>query len=96
MEFSYQISDAVYSFSTRKGGVDNSRLNARIGFKQSLDKFEYFYSVFNIFAHYCASMPYLTIAKRKQSTNKSLTFQTRALNCFTKYHHLFYVNGKKN
>ena len=86
---------SIYSYSTRKGGVDNSRLNARIGFKQSLDKFEYFYSVFEIFAHYCVSMPYLTIGKRKEFINKSTTFQTRALSCFTKYHNLFYVDGKK-
>lgn len=91
------ISDgwSIYSYSTRKGGIDNSKLNARIGFRQSFDKFKYFFYVFYIFSHYCVSIPYLTIGKRNQTINKSLTFQTRALKCFTKYHKLFYVNRKK-
>lgn len=40
-------------------------------------------------------MPYLTVGKRNQTFTNSLTFQTRSLKCFTKYHKLFYVDGKK-
>lgn len=76
-------------------GVDNSKLNARIGFKQSFDKFKYFFYVFDLFSPYCVSMPYLTVGKRNKTVTNSLTFQTRSLKCFTKYHNIFYVDGKK-
>ena len=91
------LSDAwsILSQSTRKKGLEVSKLNARIGFKQSFDKFNYLFYVFNILSHYCSSYPYLTVGNRKNNITKSLTFQTRALNCFTKYHQLFYVNNKK-
>jgi len=85
----------IYSSSTRKSGVDESKLNARLGFKQSLDKFYYFFSVFNDLAHYCSSFPYLNTGKRNNTITYALVFQTRALPCLTKYHQLFYVNGKK-
>jgi hypothetical protein len=86
---------STYSTSTRKSGVDESKLNARIGFRQSYDKLHYFFYVFNILSHYCSSFPYLSIGIRNNSITKSLTFQTRSLKCMTKFHLLFYVNGKK-
>ncbi len=86
---------SIYSTSTRKSGVDESKLNARIGLKQSYDKFHYFFNVFNILSHYCSSLPYLSSGIRNNSITKSLTFQTRALKCMTNFHQLFYFNGKK-
>lgn len=41
---------------------------ARFGFKQSLDKFEYFYTVFSKLTHYCSSYPGLTKTKVKGKT----------------------------
>ena len=86
------LSDGWSVFSQ---GVDNSKLNARIGFKQSFDKLKYFFYVFDIFSPYCVSMPYLTVGQRNKTVTNSLTFQTRSLKCFTKYHNIFYVDGKK-
>ena len=40
-------------------------------------------------------MPYLTVGQRNKTVTNSLTFQTRSLKCFTKYHNIFYVDGKK-
>lgn len=75
--------------------MDESKLNARIGFKQSYDKFNYFFYVFDILSHYCSNLPYLSITRRNNTKTKSLTLQTRALKCMTEYHKLFYINGKK-
>lgn len=86
---------SVYSSSSRKNGVVESKLNARIGFRQSYEKFNYFFFVFNILSHYCSSYPYLSIGKRNNTITKSLTLQTRSLKCMTELHQLFYVNGKK-
>lgn len=67
----------------------------RFGFKQSIDKFEYFYSVFSSLTHYCSSYPYVVTGKLKGNIFMALSMATRALPCFTELHRLFYDNKKK-
>jgi NADH-ubiquinone oxidoreductase chain 4 len=44
-----------------------SKRNASFNFNQSLDKFYYFMSVFNILSHYCSKLPTCSIRKRKET-----------------------------
>ena len=69
--------------------------NARLGFSQSFDKFEYFWYVFNSLEHYCAGLPTYRIRKKTNNYLYSLTLQTRRLSCFSEIHKMFYPNGKK-
>nr|AYE93199.1 LAGLIDADG homing endonuclease [Termitomyces sp.] len=66
--------------------------NARLGFSQSFDKFEYFWNVFNILEHYCAGLPTFRIRKRTKNYLYSLTLQTRRLSCFNEIHEMFYLD----
>lgn len=68
---------------------------ARLSFKQSLDKFNYFWYVFNILSHYCSSYPILNSSVRNNKRNVALLLQTRSLPCFTKLHLLFYNKNIK-
>jgi hypothetical protein len=73
----------------------NINRNARFGFKQSMDHFKYFWSVFLKLSHFCSSSPYLTKSIHKGKAYFGVGFTTRTLPCFTELHNLFYVNGKK-
>lgn len=68
---------------------------ARLGFLQSFDKSEYFWSVYLLLSHYCTSLPLFRYRKRKCNFNSSLCFHTRSLPCFTELYYLFYINNKK-
>lgn len=67
----------------------------RLGFQQSFDKSEYFWSVYLLLSHYCTSLPLFRYRKRKCKFNSSLCIQTRSLPCFTELYYLFYINNKK-
>jgi len=83
------LSDGGLSFS-------NSRsINARLGFNQSLDHFEYFWFVFTILSHYCSSYPYLTINIRNETQVYAIRIFTRSLPCFTELFTLFVINKVK-
>lgn len=70
--------------------------NARIEFRQSIDKFEYvWFTWFNCLSHYCERYPYSYASVRKGVPYYNLTISTRGLPCFTELYHLFYVNNKK-
>lgn len=69
--------------------------SARLGFKQSLARFDYTWFVFNHLSHYCSSYPRLTTGVRKEKRFFGVEFATRALPCFTELHSLFYVNKIK-
>ena len=71
-------------------------------FSQSLAKFGYFWSVYEIFAlpchkatGFCSSLPRLTNGVRLGKINPALFFETRQLPCFTELYTLFYGTGKK-
>lgn len=67
--------------------------NARLGFKQGLINFHYFWHVFILLSHYCSSYPHLISSVRNNKRSFGVGFQTRSLPCFTELHTLFYING---
>jgi LAGLIDADG DNA endonuclease family len=69
--------------------------NARLGFKQGVVHFEYFWSVFIILSHYCSSLPHFTSSIRLGVQSLGIQFFTRSLPCFTELYLLFYVAGNK-
>lgn len=83
------LSDGWLTFGSK------ASVNARLGFKQSLNHFPYFLSVFNLLSHYCNSMPHLIINNREGKIHYGLGLFTRSLPCFTEFHSLFYKNGIK-
>ena len=83
------LSDGWLIFSSSKNK------NARLGFKQSLDRSTYVLHVFNILSHYCNSAPHSVTNRRAGKINYGLEIFTRALPCFTELHYLFYPQGIK-
>ena len=80
------LSDGWLSLS-----VSQTLKNARLGFRQSLDKFEYVWFIwFNCLSHYCERYPYSYSSVRKGKPHYNATITTRALPCFTKLYNLFY------
>lgn len=69
--------------------------NPRLGFKQSLEKFSYFFHVFNILAPFCMSKPSLIVGNRNFTTTYGLNFFTRSLPCFKSLHSMFYFKSSK-
>ena len=86
------LSDGWLSLS-KSNTIKNG--NARLGFKQSLDKFEYVWHVFNCLNHYCERYPYPYSSSRGGKNYSSITVTTRALPCFTELYNIFYINNKK-
>lgn len=67
-------------------------------FKQSLDKKEYIYHLFDLFSGYSnmdAPNHKDYFDKRTNKVYTSIVFNTYSLPCFNYYHELFYVNGVK-
>ena len=73
----------------------NTVSNARLGFKQSLEKFEYVWKVFNDLSHYCQKYPTFYLNHRAGKVYPGITIATRALPCFTSLHNIFYIDNKK-
>lgn len=84
------LSDGWFSLS-----VSRTLKNARLGFRQSLDKSPYVWFVFNCLSHYCERYPYSYSSLRKGKPHYNVTITTRALPCFTELYNLFYKEGKK-
>jgi hypothetical protein len=90
------LSDAWLHKNTPAKNVIKPRGNStRLGFLQSYDKFEYFFSVYSYLSHYCSTIPNLKIRIRTVNLLYSLTFQTRNLPCLDNLLELFYKNGVK-
>lgn len=81
--------------STNAKNSTFSKLNARLGFGQSFAKFDYFFHVFFIMGHYCASFPIGIKVILNKKVFYSLRFFTRHLPCFTELYDLFYINKIK-
>jgi hypothetical protein len=65
--------------------------HARLGFKQSIEKLEYFLSIYYKLAHYCSSSHYLTKSiNKKGKIFYAISLTTRALPCFTYIYFQFY------
>lgn len=73
----------------------NKTGNARLGFKQSIDKFEYFFFVFNQLSHFISAYPYINKSRLKGTTFNALGLSTRSLPCFTEFYTIFYKNKVK-
>jgi len=69
--------------------------NARMGFKQDLINFPYFWFVFTFLSRFCSSNPCLTFSSKNYKMHIGIDFHTRNLPCFTDYYNIFYVNGVK-
>lgn len=67
-----------------------SSKNARLGFAQSLDHFEYLWFVFSLLSHYCSSYP---MARNRITTPKkkfAVQIYTRSMPCFTELYSIFF------
>ena len=73
----------------------NKSGNTLLGFKQSINKSEFFFSVFNKFSHYCSAYPILTSTTIKGNKFVGIQFATRVFPCFTEWYNIFYKNNKK-
>ena len=69
--------------------------NTRFFFKQSADKFEYFFYVFNKLSHYCSSYPYITQTTINGKIFKGISFSTRTFPCLTELYQKFYDKNIK-
>ena len=69
--------------------------NTLISFKQSIDRFDFFWSVFNKFSHFCQGYPRLDTTTIKGKKHCTIVFATRVLPCFTSWHNLFNVYKNK-
>lgn len=83
------LSDGWLTFGSK------THKNARLGFKQSVDRAAYVLFVFNLLSHYCSNSATVTINRRAGKVNYGLQFFTRSMSCITKLHSIFYPNGVK-
>ena len=83
------LSDGWLSYPTKQS------VNVRLGFEQSINKFEYFWIVFTILSPYCGSYPSLKRRVRLEKISYNISIQTRALPCFTELYTIFYMNSIK-
>ena len=75
--------------------VNNSSINARLGFSQSVANSKYFWFVFSSLAHYCFSWPIVRNRERLNKQNIELQFFTRSMPYLTEIYVLFYPNKVK-
>lgn len=68
--------------------------NPRIGFKQSIKNFEFFWDVFNQLSNLCSGYPWLTKNMKKGKLFFGIEFQTRQLQCFHEIYYIFHENIK--
>ena len=83
------LSDGWLTFASK------TNKNARLGFKQTINKASYVWFIFNELSHYCSSYPYYAESKRSGKVLYNLGFFTRGLTCFTELYPLFYINNVK-
>lgn len=71
--------------------------NSRIGFKQSIKNFEYFWNVFTQLSNLCSNYPWLTKNFKRGKLFFGIEFNTRQLKCLNEIYTLFYSDlNKKN
>ncbi len=73
----------------------NKSGNTLLAFKQSTDKLEFFFKVFNQLSHYCSRFPNITSTYVNNKTHYAISFSTRTLPCLTEWYNIFYINKKK-
>jgi hypothetical protein len=82
------LSDA--GMSTQKKSV-----NARLGFKQSMIHFPFFFSTFMLLSHFCSSLPYPDNTVLKNIQYYGIRMDTRAYACLTTLYQMFYIDKVK-
>ena len=65
-------------------------INARLGFKQSMIHFSFFWSTFMLLSHFCSSMPYTDNTTLKGKMYYGIRMDTRGYPCFTLLFNMFY------
>ena len=68
--------------------------NPRIGFKQSIKNFEFFWTVFTQLSNLCSGLPWLTKTWKRGKIFYGIEFNTRQLKCFNEIFYLFYSENK--
>jgi heme/copper-type cytochrome/quinol oxidase subunit 1 len=69
--------------------------NTRFFFKQSTDKLEYFFYVFNKLSHYCSSYPHINQTTINGKNFTGISFTTRTYPCLTEFYQRFYYKNIK-
>lgn len=69
--------------------------NARLGFKQSMIHFPFFWITFSTLSHYCSSLPYPDNAIIKNKRYYGIRLDTRAYICLTLLYDMFYKDNVK-
>lgn len=75
--------------------IQKNSTNARLGFKQSMIHFDFFFATFLILAHFCSTLPYLDPTIVKNVLYNSIRMDTRAYPSLTILYHMFYINKVK-
>jgi LAGLIDADG DNA endonuclease family len=69
--------------------------NTYLSFKQTIKRFELTWILFLKFSHFCQGYPRLDYTTVNGKRFTLIIFVTRVYPCFTEWHNMFYVNGKK-
>ncbi len=72
----------------------NKSKNARLGFKQPMIHFPFFWSTFMILSHYCSSIPYSDNASINGKKYYGIRMDSRAYACLTVLYDMFYHEDK--
>lgn len=73
----------------------NKGWNPRVGFKQSIKNWHYFFSVYTRLSHLCSTIPYATFNIKRGKQFWALSFQTRQLKSLNTIIELFYLESKR-
>lgn len=88
---SYHISVLVGLLLSDAGlSKQKKSTNARMGFKQSMIHFPFFWSTFMLLSHYCSNIPYTDNATIRGKNYYGIRMDTRAYPVFTYLYDMFY------
>ena len=77
------------------GWLQKNNWNSRLGFKQSIINFPYFWYIYNILSNYINHLPHLGKTIKRGKYFYSLQFYTRQLKSFNFFYNLFYKNNQR-
>ena len=92
----YSLQSLIIGILISDGWLQINKIgNTRLSLKQSFDKSEYVFFIFNKLSHYCSTYPYITRTRLNGRIFKGIAFTTRTYPCFTEYYNIFYKNKIK-